>query len=78
MRVIEVKKVKKGAETANTILKNFAEMVDAACLAGVSGYAIYTEVHTQHKSFWGWLLLYAGLAIALQAFILFIKALNKK
>lgn len=80
MRLINTTKanVKKNWDTTSTVFKNFVEIVDAACLAGVSGYAIYVELHNPHKHLWGYALLYAGLAIALQAFILFVRALNKK
>jgi hypothetical protein len=70
--------VKKNWSTTCVVFKNFVEIVDAACLAGVSGYAIYVELHNTHKHVWDYALLYAGLAIALQAFILFVRALNKK
>jgi hypothetical protein len=60
---------------AKIICKNFAEFLDASCLTAVSTYAIYESL--RHK---GWLygvLLFAGLVIALQAFVLLVRHFNK-
>lgn len=69
--------VKQNLETTKTVWNNFVELLEAACLGGVSGFAIYYELH-RDRNFWDQVLLFAGLLIALRAFTLFVKALNKK
>lgn len=61
-----------------TVATNLAEFVDAACLAIVSGFAIY-QAHFGKlglTKLWSDVLLFAGLVIALQAFILLVKHFN--
>lgn len=58
-----------------TVTTNAVEFLDAACLAGVSGYAIYSALTKQ--TIWYKLLLFAGMVIALQAFVLLVKHFNK-
>lgn len=69
------KLVKTEATAIRNVVKNLCEFVDAACLAGVSGYAI-TEALKHHGKFWYELLLFAGLVIALQAFVLLVRHFN--
>jgi hypothetical protein len=73
MKLIETtkKNVKQNWQATRVVTSNFAEFVDAACLAGVAGFAIYSSLHK--KEFWYRALLFAGLVIALQAFLLLVK-----
>lgn len=71
--------IKSNWSAATIVVKNLAEFVDAACLATVSGFAIY-QVHFNkvHMSrFYGYVLLFAGFVIALQAFVLLVKHFNQ-
>lgn len=61
-----------------TVCTNVAEFVDAACLATVSGFAIY-QAHWGKlglSKVWADVLLFAGLVIALQAALLLVKHFN--
>lgn len=62
-------------KTTKTVWSNLTEFVDAVCLGSVSGFSIYTALH--QKGFWYKLLLFAGLVIALQAFVLLVRHFNK-
>lgn len=66
--------IKNHISTTRTVTKNFCEFLDAACLAGVSGFAIYQAL--DQKGFWYKALLFAGLVIALQAFLLLVRHFN--
>lgn len=66
--------IKDNIVTTKTVLKNVGEFVDASCLAAVSGFAI-TEA-LRHSGFWYKALLFAGVVIALQAFILLVRHFN--
>lgn len=70
--------VKQNYDQARLITRNVAEFVDAVCLTIVSGFAIYTYVHTVHRTLWDFALGFAGVAIALQAFVLLVKHFNKQ
>lgn len=76
MKITET--VKQNYTTGRLIAKNVAEFVDAACLSTVSGFAIY-QAHFNHqlKQLWADALLFAGLVIALQAFVLLVRSFNK-
>lgn len=63
-------------KTTKIVVTNAIEFLDAACLAGVSGYAIYSAL-THQRNIWYKLLLFAGMVIALQAFVLLVKHFNK-
>lgn len=72
-------KVSTHIDTLRTVSKNVAEFVDATCLAVVSGFAIYQARYNRNlKSLWASVLLFAGLVIALQAFVLLVRHFNKK
>jgi hypothetical protein len=58
-----------------TITKNVFEFTDGICLASVSGFSIYEALN--HRSMWYKALLFAGLVIALQAFVLLVRHFNK-
>src|SRR3990167_9664525 len=62
-------------ETVKVVTRNAVEFVDAVCLAGVAGFAVYTGLH--NEGMWYQLLLFAGVAISLQAFLLLVKHFNK-
>lgn len=62
--------------TTKIVWSNLCEFVDAACLASVSGFGIYTALQHKHE-FWYDALLFAGLVIALQAFVLLVRHFNK-
>lgn len=62
-------------KTTKIVVTNALEFLDAACLAGVSGFAIYSAL-TKH-TIWYKVLLFAGCVIALQAFVLLVKHFNK-
>lgn len=64
-------------KTTKVVWNNATEFIDAACLAGVSAYAIYESLQQNHKSFWYRTLLLAGCLIAIQAFVLLVKHFNK-
>jgi hypothetical protein len=69
-------KINENVNTAKVVWKNFLEFTDATCLAVVSGYAIYEALH--HKGdFWYMALILAASIIAVQAFVLFVRHLNK-
>lgn len=63
---------------AVVIVKNVFELADAVALTAVSGYAIYQALANLHKSFWYYGLLFAGVLIALQAFVLLVRHFNKQ
>jgi len=65
----------KDFNTAKVIWKNFIELMDAVCLTAVSGYSIYEAL--RHTQLWYKALLFAGVVIALQAFVLLVKHFNK-
>jgi uncharacterized membrane protein YraQ (UPF0718 family) len=77
MKYIEGK-VTNSVVTVQTVWKNFVEFLDGACLAVVSGFAIYESL-TNHgfKKIWAYGLLFAGVVIALQATVLLAKHFNK-
>lgn len=62
-------------DEAQVVGKNAFEFVDAACLSVVSGYAMYQGWH--NATWFGWILRFAGAAIALQAFVLLVRHFNK-
>lgn len=67
--------IKQNAAAIRNVVKNLCEFVDAACLAGVSGYSIIEAL--KHKGEFRYeVLLFAGLVIALQAFVLLVKHFN--
>lgn len=70
-------KIKEVVSVTKTCWDNAQELVDAACLASVSGYSIYESLQPNHKSGWYRALLIAGIVIALQAAALFVRHLNK-
>lgn len=67
--------IKTNATATKNVVKNLCEFVDAACLAGVSGFSI-TEALKHKGVFWYEVLLFAGLVIALQAFVLLVRHFN--
>ena len=77
MRVYEVTKgaVAKDLPIAKRVIKNLSELVDAACIAGVTGFGIY-EALKHNGNHWYELLLFAGLLVALQAFVLLVRFFN--
>lgn len=78
---MQIKQLVKANWSATTVVaKNLAEFVDAACLAIVSGFAIYqAHFNKLHMGrFYGYVLLFAGLVIALQAFVLLVRHFNYK
>lgn len=69
--------VKSNVYTTKVIVHNAVEFLDAACLGIVSGFAIYQALHDKSlHQIWAKVLLFAGLVIALQAALLFIRHLN--
>lgn len=68
--------VKQNWSATKLVTKNVAEFVDAACLAIVSGFAIYQARYGDLKKAWADVLLFAGLVIALQAFVLLVRHFN--
>jgi hypothetical protein len=68
-------KILTNVTTTKTVLKNVSEFVDAACLAAVSGFAIFTALKHLDSN-WYKALLFAGVVIALQAFVLLVKHFN--
>lgn len=79
MKAIDTTKltVSKNWTSTKVICANVAEFVDAACLAIVSGFAIYQARYGNLKKAWADVLLFAGLVIALQAFVLLVRHFNK-
>lgn len=70
-----LKAIQDNIVTTKTVLKNVIEFVDASCLAAVSGFAIFIALkHLQGN--WYKALLFAGVVIALQAFILLVRHFN--
>lgn len=65
----------KDINTAKVIWRNFVELLDASCLTVVSAYAIYEALKHNQWTYKG--LLFAGVVIALQAFVLLIRHFNK-
>lgn len=70
--------LKERLEEGKTIWHNLLEILDATFLAIVSGFAIYTYVHDHDHNLWDFSLGLAGVGIAFQAFLMFVKHLNKK
>ena len=70
--------VKDNWQSTKTVTKNVAEFVDATCLGIVSGFAIYTAQRTTERNLWEWVLLFSGVAIAFQAFLLLVKHFKKE
>lgn len=68
------KTLKQNATSIKNVVSNLCEFVDGVCLATVSGYSIYTAL--KHSDFWYRVLLFAGLVIALQAFVLLVRHFN--
>lgn len=64
-------------KTTKIVGRNLLEFTDAICLTAISGYAI-TEAFAQRNEFWYQLLLFAGLVVAIQAFLLLVKNFNKQ
>jgi hypothetical protein len=62
-------------KTTTVVTKNVLEFADAAALAAVSGFAIYSSYNKQ--SYWYKALLLAGVLISLQAFVLLVRTFNK-
>ena len=80
MRVYEVsrQKVQENWTVTKTVFHNLVEFTDAACLGITSGFAIYqARTNTGLKHLWANVLLFAGLVIALQAFVLLVRHFNK-
>lgn len=69
-------KVISEVNTVKTVWHNFLELLDAICLTAVSSYAIYESVR-HATQLWYKALMVAGLMIALQAFVLLLRHLNK-
>lgn len=67
-------KILSNVTTTKTVLKNVSEFVDAACLSAVSGFAVSEGL--KHTGFWYKALLFAGVVIALQAFVLLVRHFN--
>jgi len=78
MKIFETTKttVKQNWSATKVVTKNVSEFVDAACLAIVSGFAIYQARYSDLKKLWADILLFAGLVIALQAFVLLVRHFN--
>jgi hypothetical protein len=75
MKNVKAQAVKDWSAT-KTIVKNFTEFLDASCLMAVSTYAVYESLH--HRREWVYeALLFAGLVIGLQAFVLLVRHFNK-
>lgn len=80
MRILETTNttIKQNWSATKVVTKNIAEFVDATCLAIVSGFAIY-QAHfgNLHLSkVYSDVLMFAGLVIALQAFVLLVRHFN--
>lgn len=63
-------------KTTQLISKNVVELVNAAALAGVAGYAIHQSFN--ETAGWYRVLLFAGVLIALESALLFVRSLNKR
>lgn len=68
--------VSKNWKTTQVVSKNVVELVNAAALAAVAGFAIHQSLHEQSVAYKT--LLFAGVLIAVQAAYLFVKSLNKQ
>lgn len=78
-RVKNVKSVVSDNWTNTKIVaKNAFEFVDAACLGIVSGFAIYQGYNNDTlPRLWAKVLIFAGVLIAVQAFVLLVRHFNK-
>lgn len=68
-------KIKKQADTTKTVVANAAEFLDATAFGVVAGWAIYSGLKNEGN--WYKVLLAFGVLVALQAFRLLVKHLNK-
>lgn len=70
-----VAKVKEAKITTARVGKNVAEFIEAASLAGVSGYAIYAGINNTGVAYSA--LTFAGVVVVLRAFQQLVKVFNK-
>lgn len=71
--------VKSNVNTTRVVVKNFVEFLDAACLTIVAAFTLYqARTNGDLKTVYSWILTFASVVIALQAFVLLVRHFNKE
>lgn len=71
-------KIKQAKDEAQTIIKNFVDLIEAIAVVTTAGFAIYGAREYGAGKFWCYPVLVSGAIVAVIGGLQFVKYLNKK